>query len=463
MVRRDRNHPCVVLWSIGNENPEQTSDEGRRQARRLAGICREEDPTRPVTAACNAVAAAIRSGYADALDVLGINYSVDQYAVWKGQRKLIASETSSTVSTRGEYNLVLEDGKVVIQPRRNAQCAAYDIDRPKWAVLSELQLKRIKESPWMAGEFVWTGFDYLGEPTPFPWPAVSSYFGIVDLCGFPKDRFYLYQSQWTADPMVHILPHWNWSGFEGRAIPVWCCSNADTVELFLDGKSLGEQRMGQGTLQKFFLEEESDDTGRVRTVEVKTGWMHVAWDVPYRPGALRAVAKRSGRIVATDEMITAGPPATLSLSVDRPRITADGQDLAFVTVRVLDTEGVLCPNADMLVRFDLQGPGTLAAVGSGNPTSHEDFRARQRKAFHGLCLAIVKGSRRPGVIRLRASADGLHCDAAEISVEDEYSGQTKPVPTPTTHRGKEGVSPKQAGKETRQAPLWRHEPVHLPQ
>ena len=267
----------------------------------------------------------------------------------------------------------------------------------------------------MAGEFVWTGFDYIGEPTPFPWPAVSSYFGIVDLCGFAKDRFYLYQSQWTDRPMVHILPHWNWPGLEGKAIPVWCYSNAETVELLLNGKSLGQQRMGQGKLQSLVIDEQIDpETGKRQPVTVQTGWLHLAWDVPYQPGVLKAVAKRGGQIVASDEVATAGPPARIALSVDRSRIQADGQDLAFFTVRALDAAGHVCPDAETLVQFDIHGPGKLIAVGNGNPISHEDFQATRRKAFHGLCLAIIKAGREPGLIRLSASADGLKGDTVEI-------------------------------------------------
>jgi beta-galactosidase len=205
--------------------------------------------------------------------------------------------------------------------------------------------------------------------------------------------------------MVHILPHWNWAGLEGKVIPVWCYSNAETVELFLNGTSLGAQRMDQDKLQKFIIEGHT---------EVKTGWMHAAWDVPYQPGVLRAVAKRDGKVVAEDEMATAGPAAKLALSVDRGHIQADGQDLAFVTVRVLDAAGRLCPNADGLVRFDVSGPGLLAGVGNGNPISHEDFQAPQRKAFHGLCLTVIKAKQEAGAIRVWAVSEGLNGDAVEI-------------------------------------------------
>jgi beta-galactosidase len=421
MLQRDRNHPCVVLWSIGNEIPEQGNQrEGGKIARRLAEICRQEDPTRAVTSACNNPTGAVKTGYADALDVFGINYNINQYNTWKDQRKLIGSETSSTVSTRGAYNLTIEDGRFVIEPLQNTQCTSYDVFRPPWAVLAELQLKMMKDDPWMTGEFVWTGFDYIGEPTPFPWPAVTSYFGIVDLCGFPKDRFYLYQSQWTEKPMVHILPHWTRPGFEGHGVPVWCYSNADSVELFLNGKSLGRQKMGQGPLQKFVIEDNFDRKAKKRhTTTIQTGWMHLVWDVPYEPGVLKAIARRGEQIVASDEVATAGPPARLALEVDRRAIAADGQDLAFVTVRVLDAQGHLCPDADSLVRFNLSGPAVLAGLGNGNPISHEDFQTPQHKAFHGLCLAIIKASRTPGTIHLSASATGLKAAAVDIATKIE--------------------------------------------
>jgi beta-galactosidase len=358
---------------------------------------------------------AVKTGYADALDVMGINYNIGLYGTWRGQRKLIGSETSSTVSSRGAYNLTIDEGRFVIEPRQATQCTAYDVYRPEWAVLAELQLKLLKDDPWMTGEFVWTGFDYIGEPTPFPWPAVSSYFGIVDLCGFAKDRFYLYQSQWMNKPMVHILPHWSWPGLEGHGVPVWCYSNADSVELFLNGKSLGQQRMGQGQLQKFVIDEHVDPKTKKRhTTEIQTGWLHLAWDVPYQAGVLKAVARRGDQIVASDEVASTTAPAKIALEVDHRRIAADGQDLAFVTVRVLDAAGRLCPNADNLVHFDLSGPASLAGVGNGNPISHEDFQTPERKAFHGLCLAIVKAGREPGTVRLGASSAGLKADAVEI-------------------------------------------------
>ena len=247
----------------------------------------------------------------------------------------------------------------------------------------------------MAGEFVWTGFDYIGEPTPFSWPSRSSYFGIVDLCGFPKDRYYLYQSQWTEKPLVHILPHWNWQGFEGKKIPVWCFSNGESVELFLNGKSLGEK----------------DWKSAKR--------LHLEWQVPYEPGVLQAVAKKGGKTIAVDEVRTAGKPAKLVLSPDRKQLHADGEDLSYVEVKILDKDGNLCPNADNAVAFSIDGPGVIAGVDNGDPTNHEPFKGRSHKAFHGLGLAVIQAGREAGEVRLKASADGLESATTTIAVRQE--------------------------------------------
>jgi beta-galactosidase len=238
---------------------------------------------------------------------------------------------------------------------------------------------------------VWTGFDYIGEPSPFPWPSVSSYFGIVDLCGFPKDRYYLYQSQWTDKPMVHILPHWNWQGFEGREIPVWCYSNCESVELLLNGKSLGERKFGN------------------------TKDLHVVWKVPYAAGTLKAIARINGKTVCTDEVRTTGAPAKIVLTPDRTAINADGEDLSYVTIRIVDKEGRVCPDADNLVTFAVDGEGVLAGVGNGNAISHEQFKGRERTAFHGLCQAVVQSKRKRGGIRLSATSDGLQ--AAQVAIQ----------------------------------------------
>jgi beta-galactosidase len=383
MIHRDRNHPSIILWSIGNEIPEQDNTNAFEMSKRLVDICYKEDPTRPVTSACNSPEASLKSGFAKPLDVVGINYSMPFYQTLKGKTKLVASETASAISTRGEYNLVQDGDSLKIVRELNNQCTSYDILAPGWGNTAESTLKAVKDAPWIAGEFVWTGFDYIGEPTPFPWPSASSYFGIVDLCGFPKDRYYLYQSQWMDKPMVHILPHWNWQGFEGKEIPVWCYSNCESVELFLNGKSLGEKKFSD------------------------TKDIHVAWNVPYTPGTLKVIAKNNGKEVCKDEVETAGAPAKIVLSPDRNEINAAGDDLSNIKIEIVDQDGRVCPNADNLVKFKIKGPGIIAGVGNGNPASHEDFKASERKAFHGLALVIIQSTGNKGEITVTATSDGL--------------------------------------------------------
>jgi beta-galactosidase len=385
MIRRDKNHPSIILWSIGNEIPEQDNPNAYEMSKRLVDICHREDPTRPVTSACNTPDAAVKSGFSKPLDVFGVNYSMQFYNAYKGKAKLVGSETTSAVSTRGEYNLVVDNGKLVVKSELNNQCSSYN------DTTAETTLKQIKNSPWVAGQFLWTGFDYIGEPSPFSWPSVSSYFGIVDLCGFPKDRYYLYKSQWTDKPLVHILPHWNWKGFEGKEIPVWCYSNCESVELFLNGKSLGEKKFSS------------------------TKNLHLEWQVPYSPGTLKAVAKNHGKIVCTDEVKTAGAPAKIILTPDHTEINAGGKDLSYVKVEIVDKEGNVCPKADNLVKFQIKGYGVIAGVGNGNPVSHEYFKASERKAFHGLALVILKSTESRGKIELTAMSNGL--EQSEVTVK----------------------------------------------
>lgn len=390
MLHRDRNHPSVILWSIGNEIKEQASPKGEAMAQRLADIVQREDPTRLVTSGVNKMAQANKNGFTTALDVIGINYFIDEYQRQKG-RVLIATETASALSSRGEYGLEIKpDGRVGINKRQNNQCVSYDLDRPNWGCPAEKSIQAVKNAPWVAGEFVWTGFDYIGEPTPYDWPSRSSYFGIIDLAGFPKDRYYLYQSQWTDKPVIHLLPHWNWKGFEGKEIPVWCFTRADSVELFLNGKSLGCQS---------FTNSQS---------------LHLEWNVPYEPGVLKAVGQKDGRIFS-DEVRTAGEPAKLVVRPDRSKIAAEGEDLSYVEVSVVDRDGTLCPNAEDLIVFDIKGPGVIAGVDNGDPTSHEPFKATKHKAFHGLCLAVVKAGRSPGEISLKVTAQGLKSESVVIT------------------------------------------------
>ena len=410
MIRRDRNHPSVVLWSIGNEILEQEDADGWKVAQFLTKICHEEDRTRPVTAGFNESTKAIKNGLADQVDIPGFNYKPWEYEqILKDHPSwiIVGAETSSCVSSRGVYHLPIE--KYQKHPAR--QLTSYDIIAPRWAYAPDVEFAAQERSPQVLGEFVWTGFDYLGEPTPYfgwqeppddkDWPARSSYFGIVDLAGFPKDRYYLYQSVWTSDPMVHVLPHWNWGGKEGQPIPVVAYTNCDDVELFLNGRSLGRKARGSEPMTIPVGPNVSPD-GKYATK------YRLLWEVPYEPGELKAVARRGEWPVAEDSVRTAGAPARISLRPDRTRIHADGDDLSFVTVRIEDKDGNLCPMADNLVHFEIEGMGRIAAVDNGDPATLESFQASERKAFNGLCLLIVRSQRgQVGRVLIRGRADGL--------------------------------------------------------
>jgi beta-galactosidase len=418
MLRRDRNHPSIIMWSIGNEILEQSDPEGWKVAKRLTEICHEEDRTRPVTAGFNQADNAIKNGLAAQVDIPGFNYQARNYERFLKEHPdwtIVATETSSAVSSRGVYHLPID--KYV--KHESLQITSYDVIAPEWAYEPDVEFDALERSPQVLGEFVWTGFDYLGEPTPYfgwretpnpkDWPARSSYFGIVDLAGFPKDRYYLYQSVWTKEPMVHVLPHWNWAGREGQAIPVVAYTNCDEVELFLNGKSLGRKRRGGEPMEIPVGKNVSDD------LKFKSKY-RLLWQVPYEPGTLKVVGLREGKAVAAQEMRTAGAPARIALVPDRKTIDADGSDLSFVTVRVEDKDGNLCPLADTLVRFKIEGAGGLAAVDNGDPATTELFQASERKAFAGLALAIVRSERgKPGRIHVTATADGL--TAADTTIE----------------------------------------------
>jgi beta-galactosidase len=410
MIRRDRNHPSVVLWSIGNEILEQADANGATVAKRLAAICHEEDRTRPVTAGLNQADNAIKNGLADAVDIPGFNYQVRHYERLLKDHPdwtIVGAETSSAVSSRGVYHLPIE--KYETHP--SLQITSYDVISPSWAYIPDPELEVQERLPNIVGEFVWTGFDYLGEPTPYydwrkpksdhDWPARSSYFGIVDLAGFPKDRYYLYQSVWTREPMVHVLPHWNWAGREGQTIPVVVYTNCAEVELSLNGKSLGRKTRGAEPMELPVATSVND------ALQFKSKY-RLMWTVPYEAGSLRAVGLADGKPVATTETRTAGAPARVTLTPDRATIAADGSDLSFVTVRVEDKDGNLCPNADNLVRFKIEGAGRIAAVDNGNPATVEPFQADYRKAFNGLALLILRSQRgQAGRIGVTATADGL--------------------------------------------------------
>jgi beta-galactosidase len=417
MVRRDRNHPSVIMWSIGNEIPEQDSADGWQEARRLSGLFHAEDPTRPTTSAFSSPDAAIRNKLADEVDIPGFNYSpnlyqriLDEHPHWL----IYGSETASCVSSRGVYHLPLEK----YQKHASLQISSYDIIAPPWAYCPDVEFDAQQRIPSLLGEFVWTGFDYLGEPTPYfddapdtsrDWPARSSYFGMVDLAGFPKDRYFLYQSVWTTAPMVHVLPHWNWPGREGQAIPVMVYSNAAEVELFLNGVSLGVHKTRSVPI-------ELPVGANVSATHAFSSRYRLLWQVPYRPGLLRAVARNGGQEVAREEVRTAGLAARVRLVADRATIHADGDDLSFITARVEDAAGQLVPDADALITFRVAGAGSIEAVDNGNAATVEPFHADHRHAFNGLALLIVRS--RPGHagrIRVTAAAPGLVQGTATLS------------------------------------------------
>jgi len=417
MIHRDRNHPSVVMWSIGNEVREQSDPEGWKVARRLTDICHEEDKTRPVTAAFNEVESAIKNRLAEQVDIPGLNYGVRQYAQVLAEHPswtVVASETASCVSSRGVYHLPLE----AYFKHPSLQISSYDVVAAPWAYCPDVEFAAQAANPAMLGEFVWTGFDYIGEPTPYfawdkprdekDWPSRSSYFGIIDLAGFPKDRYYLYQSQWTTAPMVHVLPHWNWAGRDGQKIPVMAYTNAEDVELFLNGRSLGRKKKGEPYVIPV-NKRTSDDLHF-------TTHYRLVWDVPFEPGTLDAVAYTGGKEVARTSVRTAGAPARVALGLDRAEIRADGEDLSFVTVRIEDKDGTLVPEADNLVRFKVEGPGRIVAVDNGSPASLEPFQGDRRKAFSGLALVVVRSHRgEAGKVVIKAESDGLAAAQATLT------------------------------------------------
>ena len=401
LILRDRNHPSVMIWSIGNEIPEQSDSMGTVIAKELAGYVREIDTTRPVTSACdrpNQQNFIIRSG---ALDLIGYNYHQKDFEsfpqTFPGQ-KFIGTETVSALMTRGVYDMPSDEirrwpvnkdwkGKM---PNADNTCSSYDNVSAPWGSTHEETWKVIKKHDFLSGQFIWTGFDYLGEPTPYWWPSRSSYFGIIDLAGFPKDVYYMYQSEWTKKDVLHIFPHWNWN--EGETVDIWAFSNAEEVELFLNDKSLGVKK------------KQGDE-------------LHLMWRVPFTPGTLKAISRTAGKNVLVKEVKTAGPAARLVVTADRPSIKADGNDLSYLTVDVVDANGVIVPNADNLVKFQVEGSGVIVGVDNGDPVSHESFKVPQRKAFHGKCLVVVQAGDKPGIVKLIASSDGLTANTVEIATK----------------------------------------------
>ena len=386
---RDRNHPSVFIWSIGNEIPQQSDTSALRIAPELAAIVHSLDKTRPITTANNDPGTRNKIISSGAIDLIGYNYHQRDYAKFHDRypgKKFIGTETTSALETRGYYQMPSDSirrwpTRDTTKMNADHTVSAYDNVSAPWGSTHEETWKEIKKYDFLSGMFIWTGFDYLGEPTPYSWPSRSSYFGILDLAGFPKDVYYMYQAEWTNKTVLHIFPHWNWE--PGKTVDVWAYySNADEVELFVNGKSQG--------------------------VKKKTGEdLHVMWRVKFEPGTVKAVSRKNGKVVLTREIHTAGVPAKIELTADRNAIKADGSDLSFITVKILDKDGNVVPDADNRVNFNIAGQGSIAGVDNGDPVNHDSFKANYRKAFHGMALAIVKAKDKAGNITFTATAEGL--------------------------------------------------------
>ena len=431
MVLRDRNHPSIILWSIGNEVLEQwnktksatvaledvnillnnsrdktllsttdTLNASAKLTQFLASIVRRYDPTRLISAGCNEVSPNNNLFKSGALDVIGFNYHQKKVADVPQNfpgKPFIMTETVSALHTRGYYRMPSDSlyrwpthKRPFTEP--SFMCSSYDNSCAYWGSTHEQTWDIVKHTPYCSGQFIWTGFDYIGEPTPFNFPARSSYFGIVDLAGFPKDVYYLYQSEWTNKPVLHVFPHWNW--IEGQAIDLWCYYNqADEVELFINGKSQGVRKKSN--------EHE----------------YHVAWHVTYEPGEVRVVARKNGKQVNEKTIRTAGAPHHIRLTSNRNVLKANGRSLSFVTVEVVDKEGNLCPWADQNIQFTLTGEGKIAGVDNGSPFSLERFQANSRHAFFGKCMVVVQAGKAPSVIKLTAKGVDLQPQTIEIKSE----------------------------------------------
>jgi beta-galactosidase len=395
LVQQDRNHPSIVLWSICNEEKAQGSEIGAREGRVMVDEIHKLDDTRPITCAMNN---GIGHGLTQVVDVQGFNYHPENYDPIHSEfpgMPVIATEIGAAVGTRGCYDsesfTVHGDTAHYEGEPTNCQVDAYDINAPDWAETAEVAWQAVATRPWIAGGFVWSGFDYRGEPTPFDWPAISSQYAILDTCGFPKDVYYYYKSWWTDQPVLHIFPDWNLHGkeVEGRPIDVWCYSNCKQVELFLNGKSLGKKAMPQCS--------------------------HLEWPVQYEPGTLSAIGYGAGdKIVAQTSVETTANPAAIELDPDQTTLTANGQDISLIAVKILDAQGRTVPEANNVVAFKVTGAGRLIGLGNGDPACHERDKGTQRSAFKGLCLAIVQSTGAPGSISIEADSPGLNSATAVI-------------------------------------------------
>ena len=393
MLHQYRNNPCVVMWSIGNEVPTQWSAEGYKVAKFLQDICHREDPTRPVTCGMDQVDSVLDNGFAAMLDIPGFNYRAHRYEEAYErlpQNIVLGSETSSTVSSRGVYKFPAERRAGAMYD--DHQSSSYDLEYCSWSNIPDIDFALAEDYDWTIGQFVWTGFDYLGEPSPYDtnaWPNHSSMFGIIDLASIPKDRYYLYRSIWNKDEeTLHILPHWNWEGYEGKPIPVFVYTNYPSAELFVNGKSYGRQTKNRQTVENRY---------------------RLMWhNVTYEPGEVKVIAyDADGKAVAEKNVYTAGKPHHIELQTDYTSLKADGKDLAYVTVRVVDKEGNLCPTDGRLLNFRVKGAGSYRASANGDPTCLDLFHLPQMHAFNGMLTVIVQAGETAGNLELQVSAKGL--------------------------------------------------------
>lgn len=404
MLRQYRNNPCVVMWSIGNEVPTQWSPEGYKVAKFLQDICHREDPTRPVTCGMDQVKSVLANGFAAMLDIPGLNYRAhlyDEAYERLPQNIILGSETSSTVSSRGVYKFPVERKAGAMYD--DHQSSSYDLEYCNWSNIPDIDFARAEDHEWTIGQFVWTGFDYLGEPSPYDtnaWPNHSSMFGIIDLASIPKDRYYLYRSVWNKEAeTLHILPHWNWEGREGEKTPVFVYTNYPSAELFINGKSYGRQtKHKNGTVENRY---------------------RLMWhDAVYQPGKVRVVAyDEQGNPVAEKTVRTAGKPHHIELVTDRSSLQADGKDLAYVTLRIVDKDGNLCPNDGRLVSFKVKGAGKYRASANGDPTCLDLFHKPEMHAFGGMLTVIVQSGEKNGEIELQATAKGIKTGTIRIPVK----------------------------------------------
>ncbi len=414
MLHNYRNNPSVVMWSVGNEVPTQCAPEGREVARFLQDICHREDPTRPVTCGMDQVTCVLENGFAAVLDIPGLNYRDNRYVETyekTPQKVVLGSETASTVSSRGVYKFPVRVTANSTYP--DHQMSGYDTESCPWSNIPDLDFSLADDYPWTMGQFVWTGFDYLGEPSPYStdsWPSHSSLFGIIDLASIPKDRYWLYRSVWnTNDTTLHIVPHWTWPGREGEVTPVMVYTSLPEAELSVNGRSMGRRRR-LSAAEADRAAAEGDSLALLRRYRL-------IWDdVRYEPGEITVTAyDDKARAVVSESVRTAGKPYALRLDTDCKALQADGDDLAYITVSVVDKDGNVCPDDSRLVRFEVKGAGRYRAAANGDATSLDLFHLPQMHLFSGKCTAIVQSSDKPGTVTLRATAKGLKPATIDIA------------------------------------------------